>query len=123
MKRIAVWFIGCALGWGTAAAQTQKGGDIDGLSEWAQTGSAVSMPNDVTLAIGEPGALATQGRVRVYRWNGLEWVQAGMDLVGDGSSEQFGFSVSMGDENTVAVGAPHEGTGRTRVFTLLNARN
>lgn len=259
MKRIAVWFTGCALGWGTAAAQTQKGSDIDGLAEWAQTGSAVSMPdastiavgtgnaglpghvqvhawdgnqweplgeavvgtpgsgemfgqsvsmpspgafaasapyrsgggavrvlawngaawtqqgtdvapgggnlfghslsmptegtfaaasesevtvfewngqswvpkgapvaaelgrvsmpNDVTLAIGEPGALATQGRVRVYRWNGLEWVQAGMDLVGDGSSEQFGFSVSMGDENTVAVGAPYEGAGRTRAFT------
>ncbi len=86
----------------------QKGQDIDGEHPGDRSGWAVSMPDPNTVAIGTPynqdnGTVA--GHVRIFQWNGYNWVQKGQDI--DGEIGYFsGFSVSMPDANTVAIGAP-----------------
>lgn len=107
---------------------TQKGADLDGEAAGDLYGSTVSMPDANTIAIGGPqndGSSSTAGHVRVFEWDGSAWTQKGEDLDGDFSEsifgELFGSSVSMPDANTLAVGAPWDGTngfnaGQIRVF-------
>ncbi|HCQ14774.1 MAG TPA: hypothetical protein DIU20_00850, partial [Cryomorphaceae bacterium] len=107
-----------------AKAQTQKGVDIDGETSGDRSGSAVSMPDANTVAIGAPkndGNGGNAGQVRIYEWSGSSWTQKGADLDGEAAGDLFGSSVSMPDANTVAVGAPENdgnGTvaGHVRVF-------
>ncbi|MAX80704.1 MAG: hypothetical protein CL843_11095 [Crocinitomicaceae bacterium] len=108
---------------GTAWAQ--KGADIDGESTGDWSGYSVSMPNSNTVAIGAVANTASgldAGHVRVYSWNGMAWVQKGADIDGENSGDWSGYSVSMPNENTVAVGAPFNndnGTeaGHTRIYS------
>ncbi|MEQ8908418.1 MAG: SBBP repeat-containing protein [Vicingaceae bacterium] len=91
------------------SAWVQKGADIDGEAASDQSGFSVSMPDANTLAIGASGndgngSLA--GHVRIYSWNGSAWVQKGADIDGEAASDQSGYSVSMPDANTLAIGAP-----------------
>ncbi|MFK8005400.1 MAG: T9SS type A sorting domain-containing protein [Saprospiraceae bacterium] len=91
----------------------QTGSTIEGLgsglgSDWF--GSALSFSADGnTLAIGAPlnnsnGGLA--GQVRIYKWDGTDWVQLGDDILGDEAHDQFGGNVSLNDEgNMFAAGA------------------
>jgi hypothetical protein len=90
------------------SAWNQKGGDIDGEAPSDFFGSSVSMANDNTVAIGangNDGNGANAGHVRVYVWNGSAWVQKGGDIDGEAAGDFFGSSVSMANENTVAIGA------------------
>ncbi|HNS43219.1 MAG TPA: hypothetical protein PKN22_10710, partial [Taishania sp.] len=90
------------------SAWAQKGLDIDGEAIDDQFGSAISMPNANTVAIGangNDGTGSSAGHVRVYSWNGTAWTQKGLDIDGEAAGDQSGFSVSMPDENTVAIGA------------------
>lgn len=92
----------------------QRGNDIDG--EWAgnQSGFSVSMGNTNTIAIGAPynhGNGMNSGHVRVYEWNGSAWLQKGDDIDGETANGQSGFTVSMPDSSTVAVGAPYNNGG------------
>ncbi len=106
-------------------AQTQKGADIDGEAASDLSGWSVSMPDANTVAIGAPyndGTNSDAGHVRIYSWNGLDWVQKGTDIDGEASFDNFGFSVSMPDENTVAIGAQlNDGTasnaGHVRIYS------
>jgi len=87
----------------------QKGKDIQGESKSDLSGTSVSMPDSNTVAIGatnndENGV--SSGHVRIYRWNDSAWVQKGIDMDGSAAGEFFGFSVSMPDANTVAIGTP-----------------
>ena len=104
----------------------QKGMDIDGMANHDQAGYSISMPDANTVAIGAPTSSGTNGpsagRVSVYRWDGSNWVQKGLDLEGEGSQDRFGWSVSMPDVNTVGIGAPSNGTaglhaGHVRIYT------
>jgi uncharacterized repeat protein (TIGR01451 family) len=104
----------------------QKGQDIDGEAPNDESGNSISMPNANTLAIGaisnsENGFLS--GHVRVYRWNGTQWIQKGIDIDGEGIEDRSGTSISMPDDNTVAIGAPFNdgilpGTGHVRIYKL-----
>jgi hypothetical protein len=90
-------------------AWMQKGADIDGEAESDQSGFSVSMPDAHTVAIGaifndDNGASA--GHVRIYEWDGNAWMQKGEDIDGEAAEDQSGYSVSMPDANTVAIGAP-----------------
>lgn len=97
------------------SAWVQKGLDIDGQAAFNRFGESVSMPDANTLAIGAPindGNGIDAGQVRIYDWNGIEWVQRGIDLDGEAEDDRSGASVSMPDANTVAIGAPkNDGNG------------
>jgi hypothetical protein len=86
-------------------AWVQKGLDIDGEVAWDYSGYSVSMPDANTVAIGAINNNLSTGQVRIYSWNGIAWVQKGEDIDGEAASDESGFSVSMPDANTVAIGA------------------
>jgi len=109
-----------------AQSWNQKGTDIDGEMADDRSGTAISMPDKNTLAIGAPwndGNGSNSGHVRVYSWtpgSGV-WIQKGLDINGEASVNTSGTSVSMPDSNTVAIGAPGNGNqaGHVRVYTWL----
>ena len=104
---------------------TQKGADMDGEAAGDLSGSSISMSDANTVAIGAPfndGNGNDSGHVRIYTWNGSTWIQKGIDINGEAANDQSGWSVSMPDANTVAIGAIRNdgnGTdaGHVRVYT------
>jgi hypothetical protein len=101
--------------WNGASWQ-QKGADIDGEAADDRSGLSVSMPDANTVAFGAPlndGNGSASGHVRIYAWNGTSWQQKGTDIDGEAADDQSGYSVSMPDANTVAIGAP-------RIFGIGN---
>jgi hypothetical protein len=111
--------------WNGTAWQ-QKGSDLDGEAAWDFSGSSVSMPDNHTVAIGatwNSGNGTDAGHVRIYNWNGTSWIQKGADIDGEAAGDESGFSVSMPDAYTVAIGAPwNDGNGsdagHVRIFDL-----
>lgn len=103
----------------------QKGPKIKGTGVGEEAGFAVSMPDANTVAIGSPyhsGNGLHSGAVKVYTWNGSFWIQKGLDIYGESSADNSGWSVSMPDATTVAIGAPgNQGTkydtGHVRVYS------
>jgi len=67
------------------------------------------MPDANTIAIGATGNDNINGidagYVRIYTWNGSNWVQKVADMYGVASGDKLGVSVSMPNANTVATGA------------------
>jgi len=109
----------------------QQGSDINGETDFAKFGQAVSLSADgTTLAIGSPsnpGGGNARGEVEVYKFMGGAWAQLGSDIGGESNSNASGFSVAVSaDGSTVAIGAPFNpgggGTGRghARVYRLLS---
>jgi hypothetical protein len=100
-------------------AWVQLGEEILGAFEGDNFGASVSMPAPNTVAIGAPKALSATGTSRVFDLVSSGWVQRGTGFVGQTEFEQFGFSVSMPDENTVGISAIY-GTpgisGNVRIF-------
>ena len=104
---------------------TQKGVDIDGQTSNDQSGYSVSMPDANTVAIGAPyndGNGTNSGHVRIYSWDGSSWSQKGADINGENSGDQSGYSVSMPDANTVAIGARYNdgngsSSGHVRIYS------
>ena len=83
-------------------------------------GASISMSADTTIiAVGapratEPGGYTSAGVVTVYKYGTLGWKPMGERLVGDGSYELFGASVSLSSDGTiVAIAAPN---GSVRVY-------
>ncbi len=103
-------------------AQTQKGNDIDGEAAGDWSGSALSMPDANTIAIGayrNDGNGTDAGHVRVYNWNGSAWTQKGTDIDGESFGDYSGSSLSMPDPNTIAIGAGENGVtnnGHVRIY-------
>ncbi len=102
----------------------QKGTDIDGENSLDYSGSSVSMPDPNTLAIGAPsndGNGGGSGHVRIYSWKSGVWQQKGIDIDGETAGDGSGYSVSMPDDNTVAIGARSNNdngnnSGHVRIF-------
>lgn len=103
---------------------SQKGNNIVGEAIHDRSGSSLSMPDANTVAIGaiyNNGTGSSTGHVRVFEWDGSTWVQKGVDIDGEADNDQFGFSVSMPDANTVAIGAIYNdgngsSSGHVRIF-------
>jgi hypothetical protein len=99
----------------SGTAWVKKGADIDGEAAGDQSGQSVSMPDANTLAIGasnNDGNGDFAGHVRVYNWSGTAWVKKGADIDGEAAGDHSGWSVSMPDANTLAIGAfAHDGNG------------
>lgn len=86
----------------------QKGANIIGQFKGDYSGISVVMPNNQTVAVGaslNDGSGKNAGNVRVFLWDGISWNQKGMDIQGEMSDDEFGISISMPDENTIAVGS------------------
>jgi hypothetical protein len=104
----------------------QRGTDIDGEASVDNSGNSVSISsNGTVVAIGayqNDGNGANSGNVRVYEWNGTAWIQRGIDIDGEASSDQSGWSVSLSSDGTVvAIGAnlndgSFSNAGQVRVY-------
>ena len=127
MKKIFLLFLTvCTLvNLSHAQNMSQKGTDIDGEAAEDESGWSVSMPDAHTVAIGaylNDGSGINAGHVRIYTWSGSSWTQKGTDIEGEAADDRSGWSVSMPDSNTVAIGAYQNGdngndAGHVRVFT------
>lgn len=105
----------------------QRGLDINGEASYDESGGVIRMPDSNTVAIGSPqndGNGKNSGHVRIYTWNtyGKAWVQKGQVIEGERAEEQSGWSVSMPDSNTVAIGAPlndenGKNSGRVKIYS------
>ncbi len=110
------------------SAWVQKGYDIDGEADSDASGHSVSMPNANTVAIGawtNSGNGTSSGHVRVYAWNGNNWIKRGADIDGESGGDQSGCAVSMPDASTLAIGALlNDGngisSGHVRVYIVCN---
>jgi len=108
----------------------QRGRDIDGEAAEDLSGSSVSMPDANTVAVGAIGNSDNgfwAGYVRVFSWDGSRWVQKGDNINGEAAGDRSGYSVSMPDANTVAIGAEgNDGNGynagHVRVFRWDGSR-
>lgn len=86
----------------------QKGNDIDGEAPSDWFGWSISMPDENTIGVGtfsNDGNGQSSGHTRIYEWDGTNWVQKGADIDGETADDQSGYSVSMPDANTIAIGA------------------
>ena len=81
----------------TLYSQTKLGNDIDGEAANDGSGYSVSISQDGSrVAIGahnNDGNGSNSGYVRVYDWNGSNWVQLGIDINGEAANDFSGFSV------------------------------
>jgi len=99
----------------------QRGGAIVGVDKYDYASAAGGLAMDASgetvvvgaaehgpaLPNGRPDpARRKEGHVRVFDWDGNEWVQRGDDMDGEGAGDFFGVSVAVNAAgNTVAVGA------------------
>jgi hypothetical protein len=90
----------------------QVGADIDGeAANDYSSYSSVSLSSDGTrVAIGaylnDNGNGNDSGHVRVYEYNGTNWIQVGADIDGEAANDLSGSSVSLSSDGTrVAIGA------------------
>ena len=109
----------------TINAQVQIGADITGEATGDRSGYSISMPDAFTIAIGSvynDDAGTNAGHVRIYSWNGTSWTQKGVDIDGEAAGDASGYSVSMPDANTVAIGATQNdggggSSGHVRIYS------
>ncbi len=105
---------------------TQIGSDITGTVADDLLGYAIDLNDDGTIVAsgtyGAYGAGADYGHVKVFEFNGTDWVQKGSTIDGETDQEWFGNSVSLSaDGLTLVSGSPWNDTagtdaGTTRVF-------
>jgi hypothetical protein len=98
---------------------TQVGSTMVGDATGDEYGTSVSLSSDGTrLAVGA-AAQNTSGYVRVYEFSGNAWGQLGSIINGEGSTDRFGFSVSLSSDGTrfAAGGIGNTAnSGHVRVF-------
>ncbi|WP_206609135.1 hypothetical protein, partial [Cysteiniphilum litorale] len=92
------------------SAWVQLGSDILGEFAGDNSGSAISLSDDgMIVAIGAENSDdggTDSGHVRVFQYNGSNWVQLGLDIAGEAASDRSGSAVSLsGDGQTLAIGA------------------
>ena len=94
----------------------QKGAELIGdtvlvSGSWFDIGKSVHMPNANTLAIGawNTSSLPRSGLVRVYEWDGVSWIRKGQNILGESIGDHSGRTLTMPDENTIAIGADYNG--------------
>lgn len=98
-------------------AWVQQGSSLEGLAAGDRAGTAVALSDDgTTVAIGAVGSNENgpdAGQVRIFVWNGSQWIQKGDSLNGEFAGDQSGQSLALSaDGNTIIVGAPYnDGTG------------
>jgi hypothetical protein len=104
----------------------QVGSDIDGEAADDLSGWSVDLSsNGNRLAVGaihNDGNGVSSGHVRVFDWDGSNWIQVGSDIDGEAAGDLSGWSVGLSsDGNRLAVGAYNNdgngtNSGHVRVF-------
>jgi len=106
----------------------QRGSNIFGESYGDQSGYTVSLSSDgntvATAAPENDNVISRSGHVRIFNWDGNDWIQRGTNINGTferGLSGRGGMALSA-DGNTVAIGSPFADdingpfSGNVRVF-------
>ncbi|MDG1811262.1 MAG: Ig-like domain-containing protein [Polaribacter sp.] len=108
---------------------SQLGQDLNGeaTNDWSGTSLAIS-EDGTTLAIGasfnDNQNGTNSGHVRIYSYDGNNWLQLGQDINGEAKGDQFGYSVSLsGDGKNVVIGTPMNNengsnSGHVRVYSF-----
>merc|ERR1719491_1913871 len=95
---------------------SQRGEAITGETKYdfASDGGGLAMDaSGTTIVLGSPyhdgdEQYSKKGQVRIFDWNGTNWIQRGADLLGEAAGDLFGEAVTInGSGETVAVGALH----------------
>lgn len=98
----------------------QRGSDILGESYGDGFGRAVDMNGDGNrVAIGSPDNddSGFRGRVKVYEWNGSQWIQMGENMDGPTFGDDYGHALSLNDNGTtLIIGSPLAGAGKVEVM-------
>jgi len=102
---------------------TQLGQDIDGEANDDESGYSVSLSSDGTIvAIGaryndsDSTTDTKHGHVRIYKYNESSntWVKMYLDIDGEASDDESGYSVSLSSDGTiVAIGARYNDAGNS----------
>jgi hypothetical protein len=92
----------------------QKGADIDGEAAQDFFGNAVSISasgNIVAVgAAGNDGNGSGSGHVRVFEWNGSNWLQKGIDIDGATPVNSFGSTLSLDANGTTFIASGRDGS-------------
>ena len=124
---IYIYKVGTYNFWNRNAFALQK--SISGTGSRDKFGYSVAINDDGTVvasgAIGDNGNTGSsnnkKGLVRVYKKDGNNWPQLGLDITGIANADIFGSSIDLnGDGTILAVGATgHDGAkGHVRVYKL-----
>ena len=104
----------------------QRGEDINGEAAGDSSGSVSLSSDGSVIAIGaylNDGNGEESGHVRIYGWDGDNWLQRGEDIDGKAAGYTLGLSVTLSsDGETVAIGAPESlrgGWGRPRANIFM----
>ncbi len=102
-----------------AAIAGEAAGDLFGFSV------ATSSSGD-TIAVGAPengGGASKKGQIRVFDWDGVAWIQRGIDIDGGANNDRLGSSVALSaNGNDLIAGATQDdvfaggGAGYARVY-------
>ncbi|MDA8552006.1 hypothetical protein N9K78_01810 [Aquiluna sp.] len=108
------------------AVISRLGADIVGEALGDFSGFSVALSSDGSrVAIGahyNDGNGSNSGHVRIYDWNGSDWVQVGGDINGEAADDQSGLSVALSsDGSRVAIGAQYNdgngsNSGHVRIY-------
>jgi Secretion system C-terminal sorting domain/FG-GAP repeat len=105
----------------------QMGTDLDGEKSFEYWGWRVALSADgnrlaVSTYLNANSSRPNAGRVKVFSWNGANWIAISGNILGESIDDNFGFDLSIaGDGNTIAVGAPFNtgngtSSGSVRVY-------
>jgi hypothetical protein len=102
----------------------QKGADIDGEATVGSFGSTLSIDAIGTtfIASGHSGSNGSAGSIKIFTWNGTNWVQKGATISGVNGSDFFGTSVDINaDGSTIIAGTTGGGiiAGYAKVFKFI----
>ena len=99
---------------------SQLGNDLDGDSSFDRAGSSVTLSDDGnTVVFSLQVDASNPGKVRVYRWDGTNWVKLGNDISGISSSDEFGWATDISENgNIIALGGPDHSSwrGHTKIY-------
>jgi len=103
---------------------SQKGSDVEGEVTVGNFGSTLSLDSIGTtfIASGFSGSNGSAGSVKIFNWNGTNWVQKGATLSGVNGSDFLGTSVDINNNGTTII-AGTAGAGVTpgyaKVFKFI----
>ena len=92
----------------------RKGLVIEGLASNRNFGHSLSLSNDGnTIVIGDPNGVvgaSTHGRIKVFQFNGTNWILKGSEILAATQERAIGQSVCISaDGNTIAFGSNYNG--------------
>ncbi len=101
----------------------QRGGKIPKVSSTGDKPISISKDTN-TIVVGSHIERANQasdnGSVKVFEWNGSDWVQKGSPIEGSRPQDFEGVNTSISDDgNTIAIGAPSFKTGHSTAATSI----